>query len=88
MRRAMSRRGWALFAGAAAVLAALATTGSTAEQARPELRGACCCRAQRDLMCTANLTERECDRAVEARPLRRVVLARSASRCWNWGYGG
>ena len=87
MSRVENRRRWVLFAGAFVILAALATTGSTADQARPEFRGACYCRAQGELMCTANLTERECDRASKL-ALCDDWFWRGRLACWNWGYGG
>ena len=82
----MSRRGWALFAGAAAVLRRarhhrLHGGAGAAGPRRP------CCRAQRDLMCTANLTERECDRASK-HALCDEWFWRERLACWNWGYGG
>jgi len=41
---------------------ALAPAGSRADDTSArELRGACYCRVQRELMCTANLTARECE---------------------------
>jgi len=70
------------------VLAAVATTGSEGSQdSSREFRGACYCRAQRELMCTANVTARECDlRSREA--LCDDWYWKERLPCWNWGYGG
>jgi hypothetical protein len=38
-------------------------------------------------MCTANLTERECDRASK-HALCDEWFWRERLACWNWGYGG
>jgi hypothetical protein len=67
---------------------ALAPAGSRAEEATSrELRGACYCRVQRELMCTANLTARECElRSTHA--FCDEWFWKERLPCWNWGYGG
>jgi len=69
-------------------LAALVPAGSRADESRAfEFRGACYCRAQRELMCTPNLTARQCDlRSKEA--LCDDWFWKERLPCWNWGYGG
>jgi hypothetical protein len=52
-----------------------------------EFRGACYCRAQSELMCTANLTARECDRRSKL-ALCDDWFWKERLACWNWGYGG
>ena len=67
---------------------ALAPAGSRADEATSrELRGACYCRVQRELMCTANLTARECElRSTHA--FCDEWFWKERLPCWNWGYGG
>ena len=67
---------------------ALAPGGSRADEAPSrELRGACYCRVQRELMCTANLTARECElRSTHA--FCDEWFWKERLPCWNWGYGG
>jgi len=67
-------------------LAPIAGSSRAADTPR-ELRGACYCRAQRELMCTADLTARECElRSTHAFCDEWFWKERLA--CWNWGYGG
>jgi len=88
MRPATTGRSWRVLAGAAVMLAGLAAAGPAADQAqRPELRGACYCKAQSELHCTADLTERECDN-VSRRALCDDWFWKERLACWNWGYGG
>lgn len=88
MRRVIVGSSWRLAAGAAVIVAALAVAGPAADQARrPELRGACYCRAKAELLCTADLTERECDRASK-HALCDDWFWKERLACWNWGYGG
>jgi hypothetical protein len=70
------------------LMTALAPGGSRADETTSrELRGACYCRAHRELLCTANLTARECDlRSKEA--LCDDWFWKERLPCWNWGYGG
>jgi hypothetical protein len=75
----------------AGVLIALASFASGAgprdQTGRPESRGACYCRVKDELLCTANLTARECDlRCSEA--LCDDWFWKERLPCWNWGYGG
>lgn len=67
---------------------ALAPGGSRADEVTSrELRGACYCRVQRELMCTANLTARECElRSTHA--FCDEWFWKERLPCWNWGYGG
>jgi len=68
-------------------LALGAGSSSAADVTPRELRGACYCRAQRELMCTADLTARECEhRSTHAFCDEWFWKERLA--CWNWGYGG
>ncbi len=69
-------------------IAALASSRSAAGDADSrEFRGACYCRAQRELMCAPNLTARECDlRSKQA--LCDEWFWKERLACWNWGYGG
>ncbi len=50
-------------------------------------RGACYCRAASALLCTANLTERECQRQCDE-ALCDDWFWKERLPCWNWGYGG
>ena len=70
------------------VIVALASPRSAADEADSrEFRGACYCRAQRELTCAANLTARECDlRSKQA--LCDDWFWKERLACWNWGYGG
>ena len=74
----------------ALVLAGLVSAGSAADEVparEQEFRGACYCRAQGELTCTASLTARQCDlRSREA--LCDEWFWRERLACWNWGYGG
>jgi hypothetical protein len=65
-----------------------ATTVRWAEAFRTEvLRGACYCRAEGTLQCTAGLSEAECrTRCEEA--LCDDWFWKERLPCWNWGYGG
>ena len=85
-RRGSGTRRLALAALLAA--AALVPAGSRADEPTAfEFRGACYCRAQRELLCTANLTARQCDlRSKEA--LCDDWFWKERLSCWNWGYGG
>lgn len=88
MTRAIVGRPRRLVVGALVIIGALAAAGPAADQARrPELRGACYCRAQAELQCTADLTERECDRASK-QALCDDWFWKERLACWNWGYGG
>jgi hypothetical protein len=79
-----SRRGL----GVLVVLAAVLPAGSRAEESPArEFTGACYCRVQRELFCTANLTERQCDlRSKQA--FCDDWFWKERLPCWNWGYGG
>ena len=58
-----------------------------ADASAREFRGACYCRAQRELMCTADLTARECElRSTHA--FCDEWFWKERLPCWNWGYGG
>ncbi|HXJ77247.1 MAG TPA: hypothetical protein VMS64_01045 [Candidatus Methylomirabilis sp.] len=73
-----------------AMLAFVALVGprSAAEEADSrEFRGACYCRTQRELMCSANLTARECDLRSKL-ALCDDWFWKERLACWNWGYGG
>jgi hypothetical protein len=77
-----------LIALAAVAVAALTAPGSVADEtATAELQGACYCRGGGQLMCTANLTGREC--ALRCRQaLCDEWFWKERLPCWNWGYGG
>jgi hypothetical protein len=61
-RRPAGARRRCLARGLLLTAIALAPGGSGADEAvSRELRGACYCRVQRELMCTADLTVRECE---------------------------
>jgi hypothetical protein len=49
--------------------------------------GACYCRADGALQCTADLTERECQRRCDE-ALCDDWFWKERLSCWNWGYGG
>jgi len=51
------------------------------------LRGACYCRADKALECTASLTERECRTQCDE-ALCDSWFWKERLPCWNWGYGG
>ena len=68
-------------------IAGVAGSSRAAEVTARELRGACYCRAQRELMCTADLTARECEhRSTHA--FCDEWFWKERLPCWNWGYGG
>ena len=69
-------------------IAALGSPRSAADEtASPEFRGACYCRAEGRLMCTAHLTARECElRSTQA--FCDEWFWKERLPCWNWGYGG
>ena len=68
-------------------VALAAGSSRTAEGTASDLHGACYCRAQRELMCTANLTARECElRSTHA--FCDEWFWKERLPCWNWGYGG
>ncbi len=74
--------------GALLIAVALAPAASNADQAAlREFTGACYCRAHRELLCTANLTARECDRRSKE-ALCDEWFWKERLPCWNWGYGG
>jgi hypothetical protein len=50
-------------------------------------RGACYCRAEGTLRCTADLTERECQQRCDE-ALCDDWFWKERLPCWNWGYGG
>ena len=49
--------------------------------------GACYCRADGELRCTGELTERECRRRCDE-ALCDDWFWKERLPCWNWGYGG
>jgi hypothetical protein len=51
------------------------------------LRGACYCRAEGALQCTADLSEAECRRRCEE-SFCDDWFWKERLPCWNWGYGG
>jgi hypothetical protein len=51
------------------------------------LHGACYCRADKALLCTASLTERECRTQCDE-ALCDSWFWKERLPCWNWGYGG
>jgi hypothetical protein len=57
------------------------------DNTRPVLHGACYCRAAGALQCTANLSERECQRQCDE-ALCDEWFWKERLPCWNWGYGG
>ena len=71
------------------LIAAALATGTLAADQTPtrELRGSCYCKAQAELMCTANLTARECDLR-SRQELCDDWFWNERLACWNWGYGG
>ena len=78
-----------LWLGFAVVLAAggLAPGGSRAADGLHEFRGACYCRAKHELMCTPELTWRDCDHRCKL-ALCDDWFWKERLPCWNWGYGG
>jgi hypothetical protein len=70
------------------VLVGFVSAGSATDEASPPVfRGACYCRAQGELTCTAGLTAAECDlRSKHA--LCDDWFWKERLACWNWGYGG
>lgn len=76
-----------LLAAALGLLAAGAGRTSADDIRRPVFTGACYCRAQGQVQCVGELTERACDRQCrEALCDDWFWLERRP--CWNWGYGG
>ena len=71
---------------AALALAAAAVAVAAAADDGPP-RGACYCRAGRETVCVADLTERECKRRCED-GLADDWMWLERRPCWNWGYGG
>jgi hypothetical protein len=73
------------------MLAALASGGGAPAPVegarRPELLGACYCRAAGTLECTAGLSESECRRRCDE-ALCDEWFWKERLPCWNWGYGG
>jgi hypothetical protein len=70
------------------ILVALVSARSAAVVADSrEFKGACYCRAQGELMCTANVTARECDLRSKL-ALCDEWFWKERLACWNWGYGG
>jgi hypothetical protein len=53
----------------------------------PDLRGACYCRAMRELNCVGILTQAECNKQC-AEALCDEWFWMERLTCWNWGYGG
>jgi hypothetical protein len=70
------------------IVAAVGADGGASGQPRPLVfAGACYCRAADTLQCTADLTERECQRRCDA-ALCDDWFWKERLPCWNWGYGG
>ena len=81
------RSAWMIGLVLVVTLAPATVRAQDAESLRRELRGACYCRVQRELMCTANLTARECElRSTHA--FCDEWFWKERLPCWNWGYGG
>ncbi len=77
-----------MVAAAVLVVAVLSSPRPAAEEKlAAEFRGACYCRAGHQLMCTANLTVRECD-LFSKQALCDEWFWKERLPCWNWGYGG
>jgi len=69
-------------------IACLASAGGARdERAWRDFRGSCYCRAQGELTCTAELTERECTRRSKE-ALCDEWFWNERLACWSWGYGG
>jgi hypothetical protein len=72
-------------------LVLLAGSGADGRAAEPDraggLRGACYCRMEATLQCTAQLTEAECRRRCDE-ALCDDWFWKERLPCWNWGYGG
>ena len=64
-----------------------AAVGQTQDPRSGAWLGACYCRAPGTLVCTANVTERDCRRRCDE-ALFDDWLWRERLPCWNWGYGG
>jgi hypothetical protein len=76
-----------LLAAALGLLAAVAGRTAADDIRKPVFTGACYCRAEGQVHCLGELTERACDRQCrEALCDDWFWLERRA--CWNWGYGG
>jgi hypothetical protein len=72
----------------ALIVAALSSPRSAADpMIAAEFRGACYCRVDTQLMCTANLTDRECD-LISKQTFCDEWFWKERLPCWNWGYGG
>jgi hypothetical protein len=70
------------------LLAGAVADGPAAEPARPGgPRGACYCRMEDSLHCTANVTQPECRRQCDE-ALCDDWFWKDRLPCWNWGYGG
>ena len=84
----------ALVRAASLLILLVAATGRFAAEPRAGedntrlvLYGACYCRAAGALHCTANLSERECQRQCDE-ALCDEWFWKERLPCWNWGYGG
>ena len=66
---------------------ALLTVVAAGGSASQPLRGACYCRADAVLHCTANLSEQDCRRHCDE-ALCDDWFWKERLPCWNWGYGG
>ena len=74
--------------GLLVVMTTHGTSPRRAEALRAEvLRGACYCRAEGMLHCTAGLSEAECRKRCDE-ALCDDWFWKERLQCWNWGYGG
>ena len=69
------------------VVALVSARSAAVEADSREFKGACYCRAQGELMCTANMTARECDLRSKL-ALCDEWFWKERLACWHWGYGG
>jgi hypothetical protein len=84
----MTRTATIALLGVLVVTAIGGTRARRAEAFRTDvLVGACYCRAEGKLECTAGLTEAECRRKCED-ALCDDWFWKERLQCWNWGYGG
>jgi hypothetical protein len=72
-----------------ALLMLASASGSRAADpaARMEFLGACYCRAEGRLTCTADLTHGACQRRCDEQ-ICDDWFWKERLPCWNWGYGG